>query len=140
MSCPACGYDDSLCIQNTYTIVIPRAAQSLNQVGTNHRNNHKYRGARRSWAYYLQRHGALDIPPAEGKRRIFFTRHYGKRKRPFDYGNLVGGFKPLLDMIVDCDLLIDDKPKYCAEYYSQQRSDNGEDYITIRIEDIHEPT
>lgn len=137
MICPACGFDSNYCSENTYTLVLPRAAQSLNSVGVNHKTNHKYRRERRAWAYQLTRYGALDIPEAEGKRRIFFLRQWAAGKRAYDYGNLVGGFKPLLDMVVDCGLLIDDKPKHCADYYKQMRSPDGTDRVIITLEDYY---
>ena len=131
--CEACDYDDSLCVENTYTIEIDRSAQSLNAVGINHKSNRGYRGARNRWKREL---GRFDIPKATKKRRVFFERHWGKGKRAYDYGNLVGGFKPLLDEIVRAGWLIDDCPKMCEEYYHQEKSHTKKDYIVVTIEDV----
>lgn len=134
MNCPACNYDPDLCVENTYTILIEQAAQSLNAVGVNSKNNRGYRGARNRWKRKLQPYEAL--PKATAYRRIFFCRYWGKGKRAYDYGNLVGGFKPLLDEIVRAGLLVDDSPKHCSEYYSQYKSPNGKDHVVIVIEDV----
>ena len=133
-SCTACDFDPGLCVENTYTIVIPHAAQSLNTVGINSKNNRAYRGARRAWARSLKK-ASNGVAPAEKARRIFFTRFWGRGKRAYDFGNLVGGFKPLLDEIVRAGYLIDDAPKWCSEYYRQYRSADGTDYVIIVLED-----
>jgi hypothetical protein len=121
-------------VENTYTLVIPAAAQSLNTVGVNSKNNRSYRGARRKWCGLIKKH-AGEIPEAEKPRRVFFTRFWGKGKRAYDYGNLVGGFKPLLDELVKAGYLIDDCPKYCSEYYRQFKSPDGTEYVVITFED-----
>tara|TARA_R110002020_G_scaffold207256_2_gene412647 strand:- start:2873 stop:3283 length:411 start_codon:yes stop_codon:yes gene_type:complete len=134
IECPACGYDYTLCVENTYTITLHQSAQSLNAVGVNSKNNRGYRGARNRWKRLLTPFATL--PKADGYRRIFFTRYWGKGKRAFDYGNLVGGLKPLLDEIVRAGHLVDDSPKQCAEYYAQYKSNTGKDYVTVLIEDV----
>lgn len=134
MNCIACNYDPTLCVENTYTLIIHQSAQSLNAVGVNSKNNRGYRGARNKWKRKLQQYN--ELPPAESYRRIFFTRFWGKGKRAYDYGNLVGGFKPLLDEIVRAGHLIDDSPKHCAEYYRQYKAPDGDDHVVIVIEDV----
>ena len=133
MICPACDYDDLAEVTATYTLVLHQAAQSLNAVGVNSKNNRGYRGARNRWGKLLQPYGKL--PEAKKPRRIFFTRFWGKGKRAYDFGNLVGGFKPLLDMVVRAKLLVDDSPKHCAEYYRQYKSPDGTDHVVVVIED-----
>ena len=135
MICKACNFDPSLCIENTYMIFLDQSAQSLNAVGVNSKNNRGYRGARNRWKRLLGKHSTL-ITPAKKYRRIFFTRFWGKGKRAYDFGNLVGGFKPLLDEIVRSGWLIDDSPKFCSEYYSQHKSKTGKDYVEVVIEDV----
>lgn len=134
ISCSACGYSEGI-VENRWTVVLRKPAQSMNVVGVNGRGNHRYRKARSVWLSQLDKH---HVPLAYRKRRIFFTRFYGARKRAYDYGNLVGGFKPLLDMIVEKRWLIDDKPKYCEDYYLQFKSPDGCDYTVIVIEDYEE--
>lgn len=40
--------------------------------------------------------------------------------RQLDYGNMVGGFKPLLDVLVRVHLLRDDSPEWLSDVYTQQ--------------------
>jgi hypothetical protein len=69
---------------------------------------------------------------------VWFKRYYGKRKRPFDRGNLAGGMKPLLDELVSAGWLVDDSPKFCQDHYAQEKSPSGSDYILVTLEDIDE--
>jgi hypothetical protein len=138
MNCPACNYDPTLCVEHTWTLILKRGAQSINDVGVNSKNNRAYRGSRRKWKKLLQPYSR--IPKATKLRRIYFCRFYGKGKRPYDYGNLVGGFKPLLDEIVRAGLLVDDRPNTCADYYRQEKSPCGTDYVTVIIEDVNHAT
>jgi len=133
--CKACGYDELLVVQSTCILFLDQSAQSLNAVGVNSKNNRGYRGARNRWKRLLCKYATL-VQPAKKYRRIFFTRLWGKGKRAYDYGNLVGGFKPLLDEIVRAGYLIDDSPRYCSEYYSQYKSTTGKDYVEVVIEDV----
>ena len=95
MICSACDFDPGACVETSYRIALYQPAQSLNDVGVNTKNNHAYRKARRSWKRELAR--SCSATQAKKKRRVFFTRLWGKGKRAYDFGNLVGGFKPLLD-------------------------------------------
>ncbi len=55
-----------------------------------------------------------------GKERWFVTINFHRfGAKLLDYGNLVGGCKPLLDCFVDSELLVDDSPKWCKESYGQ---------------------
>lgn len=135
MICSACDYNDELEITGTCTIVLHEPAHSLNTVGVNsRRDNRMYKKERRRWERALQPY--LHLKPATGHRRVFFTRFWGARKRAFDYGNLVGGFKPLLDMLVKMNLLLDDKPALCSEYYRQMKSPDGIGHIILVLEDV----
>ena len=138
MICKGCDYDDELVVTETYTLLLSRAAQSLNTVGVNSRNNRAYRGSRRRWERLLVKYSHLK--KATGPRRIYFCRYWGKGKRAYDFGNLVGGFKPLLDMICKLGLLINDAPNNCSEYYRQQRDLDGNDYVIVVIEEYEENT
>ena len=92
MICSACDYDPDAPIYGQWHMIIPVSAQSLSEVGINNtRNNWKYKKARAAWQTRLSRYVGR-IPIARGHRNMFFTRFYGTRKRPYDYGNLVGGF------------------------------------------------
>lgn len=134
MICSACDFDPDAVVKTSYTIILHANAQSLNVVGTNGKNAHAYRKARNRWKRLLQPYNHL--PKATGHRRIHFTRFWGKGKRAFDYGNLVGGFKPLLDMLVADGHLVDDKPKFCSEYYRQYKAPDGKEHVVIVIEEM----
>lgn len=45
--------------------------------------------------------------------------------RDMDYGNLVGGCKPVLDALVKVGVLYDDAPKWVREHYDQERVPRG---------------
>lgn len=51
-----------------------------------------------------------------------------------DYGNLVGGFKPILDAMTLEFLLFDDSPEWVDDHYTQvvsNRLRHGETVITV---------
>lgn len=134
--CLGCGYDGELKVTERYIFVLKKAAISTNKLKSNGRGSSPYRGHRAAWERLLRPY--THLPKAKGKRRVFFTRFWGKRKRAYDYGNLVGGFKPLLDMLVKHDFLVDDSPRWCYDYYRQFKSPDETDYVIVVIERIEE--
>ena len=46
---------------------------------------------------------------------------FSGRERERDYVNLVGGCKAVVDALVSQGLLVDDKPKFLADEYRQER-------------------
>lgn len=98
------------------------------------RSGVRYRKFRK---FYEERLRNVVIPEAKVKRRIWFTRQYALGKRYYDYQNLVGGFKPLLDVILRNNWLIDDAPKWCQDFYQQEPSPTGQDQIKVVIEECH---
>jgi len=134
--CPACGFEPTAKVRS-YVIELKHTAKSLNGVGVNNKTNRGYRKERndcdKKVRSFLAQH---DIPIASSRRRVLFYRFYGKGKRAYDYGNLVGGFKPLLDVIVRNKLLVDDNPKFCSDYYFQAKSATGVDYVQVIIDEF----
>lgn len=63
------------------------------------------------------------------------TRFYKKGKRPFDTGNLIGGFKPTIDALVETGLLRDDSPQWLQAWYFQKPSPTGKDVVELVIEE-----
>lgn len=61
------------------------------------------------------------VPPAKKQRTVLFVREYAGREKIRDYGNLVGGAKPLVDALVAVGLLIDDSPEWSEQIYEQIR-------------------
>jgi len=47
-------------------------------------------------------------------------------KRTLDYGNLVGGAKPVLDALVREGVIHDDSPRWVHELYLQERARTGQ--------------
>ncbi len=96
------------------------------------------------WAYRRHRarlEGCLRkykqvVTPASGFRRAWLTRHFGKRKRPYDLGNLIGAGKALIDGMVTLGFLIDDSPEYFLGSYHQEKAVDGKDYLTVRLEEV----
>lgn len=73
-------------------------------------------------------HDLSRLPPAQ--RRIVFTRYSAGE---LDYGNLVGGAKPLVDALVKEGVLYDDKPRWLDEDYRQQPTPKGRGRIVIEV-------
>lgn len=98
----------------------------------------KYRKARDTWTRALMVLARnAEIPKATAKRRITLTRIIAKGQRQFDYGNLVGGAKHVLDACKLAGLIVDDSPKWCFELYEQRkRFGTHERGTLILIEDI----
>ena len=100
------------------------------------------KGGRR-WAYRKLRdqytesvHTYLSAPKATRMRRVRITRLWGKKKRAYDHGNLIGGCKPLLDALVIAGLLVDDSPKYVEAYYYQEKSPNDKGGVRVVLEEL----
>lgn len=54
-----------------------------------------------------------------GWSRWTLTRFYDGREREFDYGNIVGGAKPIPDALKHHDVIVDDKPSCFKMEYLQ---------------------
>lgn len=134
-ACKMCGYEPDRAINWTVEIVLDVSSPSQNQVGANRkgRSGIPYRRYRRLFESQLHNY---TLPDASGPRRIVLTRQYGKGKRAYDYGNLVGGMKPLLDEITKKGWLISDAPSHCHDYYKQERSLDGQDHVVIEIHEF----
>lgn len=77
---------------------------------------------------WCEEHASLRIPPE--KRRIAITRHGTKL---LDYGNLVGGCKPLLDALVAEGVLYDDSPAWVEDHYQQTIAPKKEVGIVVEV-------
>lgn len=51
------------------------------------------------------------------------TRHYAGKEKLMDLGNVIGGFKPAVDCLVQLGVVEDDNPKHFSADYEQTRSD-----------------
>lgn len=80
----------------------------------------------------------LGATPATGKRSLIITRHWGKGCRAYDYVNLVGGCKPLVDAIKRAGFLRDDTPKWVDDCYLQRASEDGIARVEIELIELGE--
>lgn len=135
MTCEICGYE-TWPNAARWTLKLPIKAVSQNELQGNYRgaSGWRYRGIRRRFETAVAR-GRGAIPAATGFRRAIITRHYRRGRRAFDYANLVGGCKPLIDALSKEKLLVDDSPKWCSTYFMQEPSGTTKDYITIVLEE-----
>ena len=67
------------------------------------------------------------------KRRLKITRF---STRLLDYGNLVGGCKPLLDAMKLSGLIADDSPKWIEDEYFQEKCQRGFERTEIIIQEV----
>jgi hypothetical protein len=137
VDCPACGFDADLPTRLVGALSIPVSLPSQNQLGGNARGSAgwHYRRLRQEFAAAL--HAALaaaSIASATLKRRAWLKRVYRPGKRRYDYGNLVGGAKAVIDVLVNRGLLVDDSPQWFEGIYSQEPG--PADAIHIRLEDM----
>ena len=99
----------------------------------------KYRKERDKWTRALMALARNEgVPKATAKRRITLTRIIGKRQRQFDYSNLVGGAKYVLDACKAAGLLVDDAPRWCDDKYEQRKRVGKEFGTIITVEDAEE--
>lgn len=68
--------------------------------------------------------------PAKERRRVTITRHSPGQ---CDYGNLVGGCKGLLDVLVEVGLLVDDSPEWVEEVYFQAKAPKGKGRTVVEV-------
>lgn len=60
------------------------------------------------------------------------TRCWAPPRRELDYGNMVGGAKPIPDVLIEMGTIVDDKPAHFACNYLQRRC-AGESYTLITL-------
>jgi hypothetical protein len=87
----------------------------------------KYREELKNYGFLLKQKG-ID---SNAKRKLKITRFSTKT---LDYGNLVGGCKPLLDAMKFNNLIIDDSPKWLDDKYLQEKCNEGKERTEIEVE------
>lgn len=115
----------------TYSVFIPQwRPASLNQLMTGKlRNRMRLKKSDR----YIITFYCCRLPKAQGKRRVTLHIVLGTRMNAYDYDN---AWKSLLDGLVKCGMLIDDKPglvEQGALTYSRNPAEWG---TRITLEDI----
>lgn len=141
--CPSCGFcaDEPA---RSWVMEFRCQLPSLNKVGSNSRgqSGRNYRNQRRSWTNRFAREGS-DIPRAETHRQVIITRQYkartpGTRDRrsEYDYDNLVGGCKPLVDALRETGLIVNDHGAVATVVYKQEPSTRASAYVLIEIQEF----
>jgi len=91
-----------------------------------------YKRGKDGWSMAL----ALLLRPVAGLRLNWsewqITRCWAPPRRELDYGNLVGGAKPIPDCLIEAGVIVDDKPAHFSCGYFQLRT-KGESYTTITL-------
>lgn len=132
-----CFWDTEAIVLRSWELVLPLVWPSQNDLGANSRGHlgWGYRKHRAKFEGCLRKFQHI-VPVASGFRRAFMLRSYGKRCRDYDYANLVGGGKPLVDSMVKLGYLVDDRPNTFQASYHQSKDDAGENQVYIRLEEI----
>ena len=115
------------------------AWKSGNYIGTGiGKHAYKYRKYKADFKAKATPH-LLNVDKASGKRRLEMTRLKGYQANPMDPDNLRAGAKPLIDILVAMDLLIDDSPQHLELALPKQiKSHNKTNYIQLRFIDYEE--
>jgi hypothetical protein len=108
-------------------ISILRAVPSQN--ATTYAHWSKYARERDTWMALLRAQLTPRNPPTVKMRMRIHT----YRKRKLDYGNLVGGAKPIPDCLVRLGYLKDDSPDWMECAYAQTVVPKGEERTDIEI-------
>lgn len=129
--CVQCGWDADRTPKHTWTVECAGIIPSQNALGGNHKTGFVYRRYRKFYEHALVELNA--VPRANKFRAVLITRVYGKRCRTYDMGNLVGGCKPLVDVLKGFAVILDDRDDCARFYYKQERSADGIDRIRLQI-------
>lgn len=140
--CKACGFDSGLTVVKYWDITLDMKARSGNAIGSSGRGKSgwQYRKERKAYAVAVSKSTPQPEEPSQAtaKRRVWVNRLWGKGQRGFDVDNLAWGFKPLYDELKERGWILEDSPKWVERIYQQSKSEDGINYIQIRIEEILE--
>lgn len=102
-----------------WTIVVPLLISSQNQSQYSHWS--VYKRGKDTWSTAL----SLLLRPVAGLRLNWseweITRCWSPPRRELDFGNLVGGAKPIPDAMIEMGVIVDDRPANFHCSYVQQR-------------------
>ena len=123
MTCPTCGQHMPDLAPPSWSVTLPRRLRSLNEHSPNaNTQRQQYRREREAWQFAVTMAMRLkSIPRAQERRRIVITRIIGSRERAYDYDNLVGGAKALVDAMTRAGLVVDDAARWLDAEYCQER-------------------
>lgn len=111
------------------TFTFDRAVLSQNRTTYAHWSSHHK--DKRSW----EKHLLPQLGPYQGLLLRWsswrLTRVYAGRCREYDYANLIGGAKPLIDLLIEMRILIDDSPGHFLCDYVQEPGDANQTILTL---------
>jgi Holliday junction resolvase RusA-like endonuclease len=133
--CRKCSYSPTLPVLATYSMRLELSAVSQNRLKgrTSDATQRIYSGLRNKFLK-LMTPQAEAIPQATDKRRVTFTRVYGKRKKAYDSDNFTAGMKGARDGLTKLGLIKNDNAQWLEAHYQQVPGDD--DCVIITIEDI----
>lgn len=107
---------------------IPYELKSLNHyIGKNWKVKNAFKENIINFLYY---HG-LEFEREAAKRNVKIIRYMGKGKREFDFDNLVGGAKFVIDALKEVGLIYDDSPEWINVEYKQEKA--NEAYFRVEV-------
>ncbi len=120
-------------VRQSWSFTIPLQTPSANKMHRRGFNHHVYQRLKNDILLLVMTY-ARGVPKATGPRKVTLTRLIGKAGKKYDFDNLVGGLKPLLDVMVKQQLLTGDAPHQVAVEYRQERAkDHG---TRVTLEDV----
>lgn len=123
-ACLACGQQLLVATLPLWTFTIDHKVESANSRTVNAGTARwSYSKARDTWQTLFEHAMRLHrVTRAPDKRRLVLTRCYTSKQREWDYDNLVGGMKCVLDAMVKAGLLLDDNSRFVEGEYKQERT------------------
>lgn len=141
-ACPKCNHDPLAPVSATWTFHIPRNIKSGNSYMVNSGPSRwAYAKERDAWMSDISKAAPLvsrsAVDSYSSKRRVTLTRFYGGRQRELDPDNAMAGAKCVIDALVRCGLLVDDRREF-AEIHIVQIRTNVKEQIgtTFTIEEL----
>lgn len=116
-----------------FDLTLPDRLRSLNEIKSGmqrHRDMSAWH--RLLWAEVIRAGVRLPHLAPDERMRISITRLYGGSEREFDYDNLVGGCKGLVDSLTHLRLIRSDSPRWLERDYRQERSSTPG--VRVRLE------
>ncbi len=112
--------------------------QVLSQNQTSYAHWSRHHKDKKDWISRVSTIGRTLVGRRFGYSRWRLVRRYCPPKREYDHANLVGGAKPLIDCLVDCGIIPDDKPAHFFCDYDQEPGDRDETLLILEeVADEH---
>ena len=97
----------------------------------------KYKADRNRWEWlFYAKMTAGKIPKAKRFRRARITRFCKTKRELYDYGNFVGGLKPVVDAMKNVGLIVDDRPSMFFAGYRQVVTNAVNHHLSILLEEV----